>query len=76
MDRIRPEEPEEAGVAPETPDLAQLEAARTLANDARPMLKDAGFDDDQIEKWAETYIADEGSGDVDTFVAWIRDLQE
>ena len=30
------------------------------------------FDDDQILKWAETYIAEEGSGDAECFVAWIH----
>ncbi len=32
-----------------------------------------GFDDAQIDAWAETFIAERSSGTVDEFVAWISD---
>jgi hypothetical protein len=70
-DEPEPAHPEEAGVEPETPDAMQLEAARLLANEARDDLRDQGFDDRQIDRWANTYVADHGSGDVETFLAWI-----
>jgi hypothetical protein len=66
-----PLDPEEVGVAEEVPELMQIEGARTLGNDARERLHADGFDDQQIDAWAETFIAEVGSGTVDQFVAWI-----
>jgi hypothetical protein len=66
-----PVKPEEVGVAEEVPELMQIEGARTLGNDARERLHADGFDDQQIDAWAETFIAEVGSGTVDQFVAWI-----
>ena len=65
------ESPEDAGVAEEVPELGQIEGARLLANEARRRLEGDGFDDAQIVAWAETFIAEVGSGDVDEFVEWI-----
>ena len=76
MPQLIPEHPHDAGIAEETPDLAQLEGAHLLANGARPYLSDCGFSERQILEWAETYIAREGSGDVDSFLAWIGDCEE
>jgi hypothetical protein len=70
-----PADPEKVGVRPETPDAMQLEAARLLANDARDELRDRGFGDQQIDEWAKTYVAEHGSGDVPTFVAWIAQTE-
>lgn len=67
-----PHRPQEVGIPEETPELAQIEGAHLLANAARPFLSRCGFDDDQILRWAEAYIAEEGSGDVECFVAWIH----
>lgn len=66
-----PMEPEEVGVEEKTPDAMQVEAAKKLAVDARERLHREGFDDEQIDEWARTFIAEEGDGDVETFVAWI-----
>ena len=71
MDDIEPERPEEAGVEEAMPPTMQVEGARVLADDAKPLLEGKGFTDDQIRRWADTYIAEVGSGDVDSFVAWI-----
>lgn len=72
--QLEPEQPEDAGIPTELPDLAQIEPAYLLANDARPELEARGFTEDEILHWAETYIAEEGgTADVDDFLAWIAD---
>ncbi|MGH2775849.1 MAG: hypothetical protein ACRDJT_10530 [Actinomycetota bacterium] len=76
MNDIEPERPGEAGVEEATPPTMQVEGARVLADDAKPLLESKGFSDDQIRRWADTYIAEVGSGDVNSFVAWIDERQE
>jgi hypothetical protein len=71
MGEPRPVKPEEVGVREQIPDLPQIEGARLLGNDARERLHADGFDDAEIDSWAETFIAEVGSGTVDQFVAWI-----
>lgn len=71
-----PRHPCEHGAHDETPSLAQLEGAHLLANRARPFLTGCGFSDRHILDWALCYIAEEGSGDVESFVAWIHGCQE
>lgn len=70
-----PKHPHESGVEEAVPELAQIEGAHLLANEARPFLKGCGFTDRQILKWADAYISREGSGDVETFVAWIHERE-
>jgi hypothetical protein len=60
------------GVPEETPELSEIEGARILGNDARSRLDADGFSAAQIDAWAETFIAEVGSGTVDDFIAWIR----
>jgi hypothetical protein len=71
MPEPTPESPSDAGVEEEVPELGQIEGARILGNDARARLHADGFDDAQIDAWAETFIAEQSSGTVDEFVAWI-----
>jgi hypothetical protein len=71
MPEPEPLNPEDVGVTEEVPELMQIEGARTLGNDARKRLHADGFDDAQIDAWAETFIAEVSSGSVDEFVAWI-----
>ena len=71
MPEPEPAAPEDVGVAEETPELMQIEGARTLGNAARERLRADGFDDAQIDAWAETFIAEVSSGTADEFVAWI-----
>jgi hypothetical protein len=66
-----PLDPEDVGVPEEVPDLPNIEGARLLGNEARRRLHADGFDDEQIDAWAETFIAEIGSGTVDEFVEWI-----
>lgn len=73
---IEPQHPEESGVAKKTPELAQIEAGSVLAADAKERLKGRGFSDDQIERWAQTYVAESGSGDVEAFLQWIEERQK
>ena len=70
-----PDHPHDVGVEVVCPDLAQIEGAHLLANAARGFLRGCGFGDREILEWAETYIAEIGSGDVETFIAWILEAQ-
>lgn len=70
-----PHHPHEVGVAETCPELGQIEGAHLLANEAREFLLGCGFDDRQILEWAEAYIAECGSGTVETFVAWIHESE-
>jgi hypothetical protein len=72
MAEPEPTSPADVGVPEEVPDLPQIEGARLLGNDARERLHADGFDDAQIDEWAETFIAEVGSGTVEQFVDWIR----
>ena len=71
MPEPEPLKPEDVGVPEEVPELAEIEGARLLGNDARERLHADGFDDAEIDAWAETFIAEKSSGTVDEFVAWI-----
>jgi hypothetical protein len=72
MDDVTPERPRDAGVPEEVPDaLSAIEGARILANEARERLRADGFTDSQIDEWAESFITEVGSGEVDDLVAWI-----
>ncbi len=70
-----PKRPHEFGVDSEVPELAQIEGAHLLANEARAFLAGCGFTDRQILEWADTYISRVGSGDVESFIDWIHDRE-
>ena len=65
----------ECGSHDEIPELAQLEGAHLLANEAREFLTGCGFSDKHILEWALCYIAEERSGDFESFIAWIHDCE-
>lgn len=73
---LKPEHPHEAGVAETVPELAQIEGARLLANAAAEVLGEAGFTELELEEWALAYIEREGSGDLESFIAWIRTKEQ
>lgn len=75
MQSLIPEHPAEAGVEEEIPDQSHVEGAELLANEARAVLREQRFADDEIREWAWTYIADEGSGDVESFLTWVADRE-
>jgi len=72
---LMPGSPADFGVP--TPELAieKVEPARELGNDARAELTTAGFEDTQIDDWADAFIADQGEGSVADLVAWIGEQQ-
>lgn len=70
-----PHHPHDVGVEETCPELAQIEGAHLLANAGREFLRGCGFDDRQILEWAEAYIAEQGSGTVDTFITWIHECE-
>ncbi len=72
---LDPSDPEDHGVPERSPGQMQEEPARLLANDARGELLAQGFDDEQIDSWARTYVAEEGGGNVETFLVWVADRQ-
>lgn len=72
---LEPERPNRAGVREEIPDSSGVEGAMVLANAAFPRLKHLGFTRSQVNLWAETYIAENDSGDVESFLAWIREKE-
>jgi hypothetical protein len=76
MERLDPEAPDQAGVEEAEPGASRVEGARELADQAAARLRAQGFDDEEIRLWAETYIAEEGSGDVDGLVAWIAEHEQ
>ncbi len=70
-----PHRPEDVGVRHDIPDFGHIEGTHLLANEARPFLRDCGFTDDEIIEWADAYIATVGSGDVESFIAWIHEQE-
>ena len=72
---LKPEHPHDAGVQETIPELAQIEGARLLANEAAVVLGEVGFTERELEEWALAYIEREGSGDLDAFVGWIRERE-
>lgn len=75
MERLTPEHPKDAGLETHVPDFSHVEGAELLANESRDLLRGQGFTDAEIEEWAHTYIADEHTGDLDSFLAWIADRE-
>lgn len=75
MSNLRPEHPHEEGLPTREPPTDRQEAAHVLANDARPLLRDRGFDDEQIDDWARSYVEVEGEGTVGAFLAWVAEQE-
>lgn len=71
-----PEHPHDAGIKEQVPELGQIEGARLLANEARLDLLRVGFTESEILEWALTYISIEHSGDLDSFLVWIREMEQ
>jgi hypothetical protein len=70
---LRPEkEGETAEPGRPQPDAAEVESARLLADDARPALRAAGFDDDRIRELADQYIAEDRGTGTPEFLEWAR----
>lgn len=57
--------------APE-PVASEVESARLLANQARPVLGAEGFSDERVDELASAFIAKNIGESVEEFVAWSR----
>jgi hypothetical protein len=71
MDGLFPEAPHDAGVLEAVPGSDGIEGAHLLADAARQRLRRVGFTDRQIDAWAKAYVAEQHSGDLESFIAWI-----
>jgi hypothetical protein len=67
-----PEDPSDVGLERVEVDIEDVEPMHELANEAREELRRLGFDDTEIDDWAREYVAHEGPGDVDEFIAWVK----
>ncbi len=75
-DDVVPDMPADDGVSQPELRTVEIEGARLLGNEARGRLRADGFDDDEIDAWANAYyVADADEGDVDGLIAWIADEQ-
>ena len=63
--------PHAVGLETDELEITDIEGARLLANDARPVLTKAGFNDDEVRDWAEAYFVRHHEGDVGELVSWI-----
>lgn len=57
------------------PEAAEVESARLLANQAREALRSEGFDDEDIQRLADRYIAEDRGEDVSGFVRWAAEAR-
>ncbi|MGZ4131080.1 MAG: hypothetical protein ACXVPR_09700, partial [Actinomycetota bacterium] len=52
------------------PDAPEVASARLLANDARNALRVRGFDDEEIRRLADEFVALDLGEDTDEFILW------
>jgi len=78
-DPVTPDMPSDDGVVEPELGTLEVEGARLLGNEARARLRADGFDDDEIDAWANAYyVAPDGGqdeGDVDGLLEWIAKEQ-
>jgi hypothetical protein len=76
QDEIRPGPHVEEKIGPSDragrpqPDAPEVESARLLANDARDALRVRGFDDEEVRRLADEYVALDLGEDTDAFILW------
>ena len=71
-----PTRPRDADVPEDAPISGSLgEGARLLANEARDRLRADGFDDAEIDAWADAFLTDIGGGSAEDLVSWIRNRE-
>jgi len=54
------------------PQAAEVESARLLANQSRDVLRSEGCSDDEIERLADQFVAEDRGESVAEFIAWAR----
>jgi len=69
---LTPEYPREEGVAAPSPAVEDVEPVHLLENEVRERLEADGFTDEQILRWIEAYVAEEGESDAEGLIAFIR----
>jgi hypothetical protein len=52
------------------PQAAEVESARLLANDARQTLRTADFSDEEIDRLADDFIAEDRGEETGAFIDW------
>jgi hypothetical protein len=57
------------------PQAAEVESARLLANDARQTLRTADFNDDDIDRLADDFIAEDRGQQTAAFIDWAHHLR-
>jgi hypothetical protein len=57
------------------PQAAEVESARLLANDARQTLRTADFSDDDIDRLADDFIAEDRGQQTAAFIDWAHHLR-
>jgi hypothetical protein len=57
------------------PQAAEVESARLLANDARQTLLAAGFSDEDIDRLADDFIAEDRGQETHAFIDWARHVK-
>jgi hypothetical protein len=57
------------------PQAAEVESARQLANDARRTLLAAGFSDEDIDRLADDFIAEDRGEDTEKFIDWAHHVE-
>ena len=57
------------------PQAAEVESARLLANDARQTLPAAGFSDQDIDRLADDFIAEDRGEETAAFIDWAHRVQ-
>ncbi len=57
------------------PQAAEVESARLLANQARHTLLAAGFSDQEIDRLADDFIAEDRGDATEDFIDWARRMR-
>jgi hypothetical protein len=52
------------------PQAAEVESARLLANDARPALRAAGLADEDVDRLADDFVAEDRGEATERFIDW------
>jgi hypothetical protein len=54
------------------PQAAEVESARTLANETKDELRSAGLSEDRVRQLADQFIAEDRGEDPATFIEWAK----
>jgi hypothetical protein len=57
------------------PQAAEVESAHLLANDSRQRLRAEGFSDEDIDRLADDFIAEDRGEDTEAFIDWAHRIR-